>query len=98
METIVVACGGSGPGSAAIVRSSKTKSTTRMEPGKHHGFSIPNGGHLIVERLGAHPVAIRNDSTRPASVTVEKPEARKFKLAAGKSHQLATHERLNVSI
>ena len=96
-DMITVSCG-DGSGSAANVRSSVTKSTTRMPAGKTHGYKVPNGQNLIVERLGSAPVSIRNDSTRPASVSVEKPDARNFKLGAGKAHQLATHERLKVSL
>lgn len=96
-DTIVVSCG-SGSGSAATVRSSKTKSTTRMEAGKSHGYSVPNGEHLLVERLGHTPVAIRNDSTRPASVHQTKPEELRKKLGAGKSYQLPDHARLTVSL
>ena len=97
METIVVSCG-PGTGPAAIVRPSTTKTGTRMQAGKSHGFNIPNGGHLKVQRIGSTPVALRNDSTRPASIVETKPEPSKHKLAAGKSYQLPAHAELTISV
>ena len=97
-ETIVVSCGAGGTGAAALVRPSTTKTTTRMQAGKSHGYSIPNGEHLLVERLGHAPVAIRNNSTRPASITEDKPAHSKHKLVGGKAYQLPEHCRLTISI
>ena len=97
METIVVACG-SGTGAAAIVRPSTTKTSTRMQAGKKHGFSIPNGGHLLVQRVGSAPVSVHNNSDRPASIVETKPEHSKHKLGAGKSYQLPAHAELTISV
>ena len=96
-ETIVVSCG-HGEGKAALVRPSTTKTTTTMVGGKKHGFSLPNGGHMLVHRIGSIPVSVHNSSDRPASISITKPHASKIKLGAGKTHQLGAHEELNISI
>lgn len=98
-NSLVVSCGRSSvAGAAAIVYNSSNKSTKRMYQGDSHGFSVPNGQHLKIERLGHFPVALRNDYDRPASITQSKPTEVKKKLAAGKSYQLPEKAVLTVSV
>ena len=97
-DSVVVSCGRvSLEGTAVIVYNSRNKSTRRMHQGESHGFSVPNGQHLRIERLGHIPVSIRNDYDRPAFITQTKPTDVKKKLAAGKNYQLPEKAVLTVS-
>ena len=98
-NSIVVSCGRSSvEGAAAIVYNSRNKSTKRMHQGDSHGFSVPNGQHLKVERLGHIPVSVRNDYDKPGYINQDKPTSLKKKLAAGKMYQLPEKAHLTISV
>lgn len=95
-NVIVVSCG-RGRGNAAIVRSSKWKTTKRMQAGDTHGYTVPDGGNLRVERVGSAPVAVRNDSERSATLAQTKLPAVTWDLNAGKAYQLPEHASLVIT-